>query len=396
MADHRCVAIKSSDGVRCSKRATVNGRCGTHNGIIEREGPNYIELEEVDYSFKHRRKILHKQNDDEIRALGPHPWVNVRDVYARLLGVHGERIRTLNGEHADMKLTVITRQRADIARTGINPDAVQEARRERDRMAAAAAIAAQHAEWRVRMEHRREQIVGNVLQQHQQVIAGGGAAAHAVGLGGLAGFANDRQNIHTTIAVKQTLKVVKEILKIEVPIEYQWNMRTVSKTMAEIISSCGLSPASAWQMVAKYCSDEQIYELEAGIYGKVLDCVWQYIKNSSDADDLKKILKAEMKDNIGMCAQGNLSRLTNILAGYVDAVVIEESMADKLGRMLPKLMEETDLAERLYEAGRIFVEVGLPEDQWSVWAQGLIDDQEENDYREMRIHDGRIDFVVFT
>jgi hypothetical protein len=192
------------------------------------------------------------------------------------------------------------------------------------------------------------------------------------------------------------MDVIKEILKIEVPVEYRWNMKTVSKTMSEIISECELSPASAWQMVAKYCSDERIYDLQSGIYGKVLDCVWQYIKTSTDKEDLKKILKAEMRDNIGMCAQGNLSRLTNILAGYIECVVVVESMADKLGRLLPPLMNIDDLDERLITAARIFVQAELPEDQWEAWASGLLIDQEPEDAREMFIHDGVIDFVVFN
>ena len=126
-----------------------------------------------------------------------------------------------------------------------------------------------------------------------------------------------------------------------------------------------------------------------------MDSVWQYIKNSSDKDDLKKILKSEMKDNIGMCAQGNLSRLTNILAGYVDAVVVQESMTDKLGRMLPPLMEIENIPDRLIAAARIFIEVDLPEDQWGVWAEGLLSDQEDDDYRELFIRDGAIQFVVY-
>ena len=173
-------------------------------------------------------------------------------------------------------------------------------------------------------------------------------------------------------------------------------MTCVSKTMSEIISECELTPASAWQMVAKYCSDETIYDLQPGIYGKVLDCVWQYIKTSPNKEHLKKILKSEMKDNIGMCAQGNLSRLTNILGGYADCVVTVESMPDKMGRLLPPLMEIEDIPQRLIAAARVFLEAGLPQDQWEAWASGLLIDQEPEDMREMFIHDGMIEFIVFT
>lgn len=383
MADRRCIAIKSSDGQRCTKNCTVNGRCSSHDKIRTRDGPNLTEILEIDYMHAAAMKVSHNEMAAQMTALGPEPWRNNRELYTELLRAQSQRNRQMHAENRARKDEVRARQLADIARTGINPDAVQEAARaaERERRDAEhqARIAAFRAEQARRPQHPMERAV--------EAIANGRP---------LEAFANDRQNVHTTAAVKQTLKVVNEILKIEVPPEYRWNMTTVSKTMSEIISECELTPASAWQMVAKYCTDETIYDLQRGIYGKVLDCVWQYIKKSTDKECLMKILKTEMRDNIGMCAQGNLSRLTNILAGYVECVVVVESMTDKLGRLLPPLMEIDDIVQRLNAAARIFVENSVPEDQWAAWAGGLVFDQADDDYREMFIHDGVIDFVVFT
>jgi len=390
MADNRCVAIKSSDGERCSKRATNDGRCGAHHTIVTREGPNATELAEITYTYKAALKISNNITTTAIAALGPEPWRNNRDGYDDVLRAQSMRNRGLREESIARTNTVRLRQQTDIARTGINPDAVQDAARLVERQRRHAEHEARVAAWRAAQVDRQRGVMQAV---HQPAQAGARAAAPRAGL---AAFANDRQNVHTTAAVKQTMNVVKEILKIEVPVDYRWNMKVVSKTMSEIISECELTPASAWQMVAKYCSDETIYDLEHGIYGKVLDCVWQYIKNSTDKEDLKKILKSEMRDNIGMCAQGNLSRLTNILAGYVECVVVEESITDKLGRLLPPLMEIEDIVQRLNAAARIFVENGVPEDQWNVWAGGLIFDQADDDHREMFIHDGVIDLILFT
>jgi len=396
MADTRCCAIKLSDGQRCSKKKGANiTRCNAHQAIMMREGPNRTELNEVTYVFKVRAKALITESRLAIEALGPRAWRDNRDAYVATLQLATARQRQL-GEEKEIQYNIVrARQAADIARTGINPDAFQDAARlvERQR---------QHAEHQARIAENQARHVAWQAARDQRALGGinnqGQAVAHVAPVNGrpLAAFANDRQNVHTSGAVKQTMDVIKEILKIEVPVEYRWNMKTVSKTMSEIISECELSPASAWQMVAKYCSDERIYDLQSGIYGKVLDCVWQYIKTSMDKEDLKKILKAEMRDNIGMCAQGNLSRLTNILAGYIECVVVVESMADKLGRLLPPLMNIDDLDERLITAARIFVQAELPEDQWEAWASGLLIDQEPEDAREMFIHDGVIDFVVFN
>jgi hypothetical protein len=124
-------------------------------------------------------------------------------------------------------------------------------------------------------------------------------------------------------------------------------------------------------MAAKYCQDENIYELGLGIYGRVLDCVWQYILKSPDRADLCKILKQEMEDNIGMCAQGNLTRLCNILAGYMEGIGPQESPAEVLGRKLPLLLEIEDMTERLEAAYKLLVELKVPQHEWVDWAQPL-------------------------
>ena len=387
MADNRCVAIKATDGERCSFKARTEGRCNNHHSIRMREGPNKTEVDEIGYTFTARMKRATTEGRIAMNALGPQPWTHNREAYITLYREINDRQRQIQHERRELIRTTRERQLADIARTGINPDAVQNAAREAREQIVDAERQARLAEWQIREAARQAQIARGVVQVQPR---------QAPVQAGLGAFANDRQNVHTTAAVKQTMDVIKEILKIEVPSEYRWNMTCVSKTMTEIISECGLTPASAWQMVAKYCSDETIYDLQPGIYGKVLDCVWQYIKTSPDKEDLKKILKSEMRDNIGMCAQGNLSRLTNILAGYIDCVKVVESMSDKMGRLLPPLMEIEDIPQRLIAAARVFVEAGLPPDQWEAWASGLLIDQEPEDTREMFIHDGMIDFIVFA
>jgi len=181
-------------------------------------------------------------------------------------------------------------------------------------------------------------------------------------------FAQDRQNVHTTTAVNQMKKMLEVILKIPVPEDYCWNMRRCSKTPGEIIAACELSIAASRTMMDKYTLDTVIYEMEAGIYGRVLDCVWQYIKSSPDKIDLCKILRTEMEDNIGMCEQGNLTRLTNILAGYLDGVGGKESHAEMLGREFPRLWDIDNEDERVAEGNRILDKVGVTDrtmrDEW--------------------------------
>ena len=168
-------------------------------------------------------------------------------------------------------------------------------------------------------------------------------------------IANDNQNVHTTEMVKQTKEIVKKVLAISVPFEYQWNVYWVSKTPGEIISNCTLQINPARIMMDKYTLPDDIYEMGPGIYGRVLDGVWQYIKNSKDKKDLCKILAQELKENVGMCLQGNLSRLCNVLAGYIDGMS-QESVAEILGREFAIISQIADYDERFAKGNKILDE----------------------------------------
>jgi len=195
--------------------------------------------------------------------------------------------------------------------------------------------------------------------------------APRVAVGELAAFAADNQNVHTKHSVEMTKVVVERVLKIAVDKEYRWNRKSVSRTPAEIIWGCSLPPNVALQMMKKYCAADNVYEMGAGIYGKVLDGVYAYIKNSPDKKDLFKILRAELTDNLGMCAQGNLTRLCNVLAGYLEGIGSQESPADRLGRELPKLLEIEDETRRMEIARGVLRDTGLPETEWAPWLEAL-------------------------
>lgn len=186
-------------------------------------------------------------------------------------------------------------------------------------------------------------------------------------------FAADKQNVHTSRTVQLTKTVCERMLKIAVPTEYRWNLKTCSKTPGEIISECNLSIACTSQLIARYLQPEDIYEMGVGIYGRVLDGVWQYIRNSPHKTELCKILAAELQDNVGMCLQGNLTRICNCLSGYLDGVTTQESHAQILGREFPKLLEITDVEERIAKAKHILEDIGVPTAEWDNWLDALSD-----------------------
>lgn len=188
---------------------------------------------------------------------------------------------------------------------------------------------------------------------------------------GLRGFSLDNQNVHRKESVKMTTEAVKCVLKIPVPKDYAWSTKKVSKTPGEIITECELDPHTCVQFMNRYLQNEDIYGLGAGIYGKVIDGVWQYIRVSENKADLCKILRSELKDSIGMCLAGNLTRICNVVAGYIDGIGSYESPSERLGRLMPKLMEIEDDEARLEAAKKVLTEVGLPKMDWDAWLEAV-------------------------
>lgn len=185
-------------------------------------------------------------------------------------------------------------------------------------------------------------------------------------------LALDRQNVHTKIVVEETLKTTKIIREAAyVPEGYRWSPVGFSATPYAVTVACQLPPDVSVHLLALYSSDVAIYDIEEGVYGKVLDSVWQYISASPHKEDLCKILKTELIDSVGMCAQGNLSRICNVLTGYLDGITVKETTAEILGRLFPPLMEINEKSERLQKAKDILTEHNIPQEEWAVWIEAL-------------------------
>lgn len=368
---NNCIAIKGNGQV-CGKVCRGGDiRCSTHMRTLQTNGPHTTARKELGYVHRATQHRIITEGDARIRE------EQDRTIRARMNQDLGHQLDLIRLQHRREMELLIRTQQDEVRDTGVNPDAEAEQRRREQRRQQQQRIQARwinHAVEALNEENDVRQMAEREANRILAEIDRQQAAGRAVQRRELEDFARDNQNVHTSVAVRQTTDMVERILKISVPPEYRWNMSECSKTPGEIIVHCRLTPKGAWQMQAKYCQDEEIYELGKGIYGKVLDGVWQYIKNSADKEDLYKVLKQEMEDNIGMCAQGNLTRLCNILSGYMEGIGVQESPAEILGRKLPLLMDIDDRVERLKQAFNLLIELKIPENQWVIWVEPLIED----------------------
>ena len=218
---------------------------------------------------------------------------------------------------------------------------------------------------------KEDELTNEAIQQEQREI-------EEIERGELEEFVNDGQNVHRLDVVNMVVETYRRILdNVIVPDEYKWSKQTISKTIGEIITECELPTNVGVIMLKKYLEADTIYDIEAA-YPKILDAVWQFIKNHDDKACLVKTLKIELTDNVGMCQQGNLTRLCNILSGYMEGIQLRP-LAEQLGDLLPPLMEEPNERIRLEKARGILRSLRVPDQEWDNWLDPLRDEEDEDE-----------------
>lgn len=183
----------------------------------------------------------------------------------------------------------------------------------------------------------------------------------------LAGFINDRENIHTTELVNPVVEVSKKLINIGN------NKPAMQDTFKEVIITCNLTDDARKQLCLMYYSKDSIYNLCSSTYQKVMDGLWFY--SSKQPEEIRKEiytrLSFELEDNVGSCPQGNLSRIVNTLTGFIEGLepVIKESFQDRMS----KVSQIPDKNLRLQEAKKAFIEYKIKPEEQRVWLEALED-----------------------
>lgn len=183
----------------------------------------------------------------------------------------------------------------------------------------------------------------------------------------LVAFANDPQNIHRSSVQNTTHKAVLTLLKRPVATEQQ----TVAEITEEMKKIGWRNPQNYDMVLAELNSDYVFSEAFSVKYADVLDRVWSYIRTHEHKDEIAYRLAQELYEGRGMCSNGKMARLVNVLQGYDETLHVEpprELFQDKIALLLniPKETRET-------EAHKLFVEFNIPESEHAVWLEPLLE-----------------------
>jgi hypothetical protein len=159
--------------------------------------------------------------------------------------------------------------------------------------------------------------------------------------GELQAFVEDRQNIHTGPINTQTDATLKLLFAVPVP-EGQKTMAEIEKEWLRL--KCGVDPNC---YLPRRLMDDTLYDVRSWasksliivkddwLYRRALQHLWAKIKSypTETRDELVKRLYEECREADGMCAQGHVARLANVLVGFDEAVKGEVSLQDRMAEI---------------------------------------------------------------
>ena len=240
----------------------------------------------------------------------------------------------------------------------LQEEARKRAEEERKRLEeAAAAAAAVEAE-------RRRQMQEN-LRQHPVIFK-----RDPEGGIDLAAFATDQQNIHRSSVQKATEKAVHKLIT--------RCIEEGQETLPEIIID--LKDTTKVRVSGTDTRERMITELTHDYfeciafsipYGDVLDRVWAFIRSHKDRLHIFIRLAQEIAEGMGMCTNGKMARLINVLQGYDDTLEVDppkEVFQEKIALLMKRPAEE-----RAEAARALFIEFSIPEAEQAPWLESLED-----------------------
>ncbi len=187
----------------------------------------------------------------------------------------------------------------------------------------------------------------------------------------LRAFALDPQSVHRSSVQNATHKAVLELLSRPAPPADQ-------DTLPEIVGIFNTSATLRWP--AHDARDITITELTDNYfnmsafsvpYSSVLDYVWAYICGHAEKNELTQRLAEELYEGIGMCSNGKMARLINILQGYdesLETAAPRELFQQRIAELASKPVSERTAAARV-----LFAEFRIPEAEHAVWLEPLLE-----------------------
>lgn len=191
----------------------------------------------------------------------------------------------------------------------------------------------------------------------------------------LQALAADTQNVHTREVSEQTNDSTRKLLEVVVPL----TQKTEQTMMLAWYYLPNPPPhhkiLKAAVDINKWFNTDTCRQQGDKLYKHVLRGLVAYISQVSDTELRQELWKRsfeECSEAVGMCCEGHISRLCNVLVGFDDAFKPPVSFAELLqAKMAAIAGMEVSTAEKLGHATTFFNEYAVPQEQRQAWLDAI-------------------------
>jgi hypothetical protein len=185
-------------------------------------------------------------------------------------------------------------------------------------------------------------------------------------------LANDRQNVHTGHVVKQTNAGEEKLLAV----------RTDGKPVGLRILRNFVNRGGSMQGFLRVANDvEHWYSTETcrrmgdRLYGRLLEGLWTLIEQQPEAQraELKTRLWQEATESVGMCCEGHIARLVNVMSGFDEAFRPRVSLGEAIQAKMAEIAGKADLsAGQKVDVARVFLTaLAISAEEQAPWLEAL-------------------------
>ena len=188
----------------------------------------------------------------------------------------------------------------------------------------------------------------------------------------LRAFAQDPQSVHRSSVQEMAQKGVQKILAGLAPardLDALFEI-TVAFTSQSIQWQ---APASFESTIQELHRDYETCEAFGIKYARVIDSLWTFIKTHMERDELTRRFAEELVEGRGMCSNGKMARLVNVVQGYDDAMAVQIAPLREQFQAKIAALALRPVLERHDAAIALFAEYKIPAAEHDAWLEPLLD-----------------------
>jgi hypothetical protein len=192
---------------------------------------------------------------------------------------------------------------------------------------------------------------------------------------GLYAIARDPQNVHTAAVSNQTNAALEKLIGAINPTKImrtpdwfaaRWLMKSYGRWT---LTSMVVNDMYHWYNMST-CKTRNDF-----LYKNALDGLYLTVRKVTDRevqDELFKRTFEECYESVGMCCEGHISRLCNVLVGFDDAFVPQVPFGEILqNKMAAIYAMEIETTEKVKLATEFFNEFAVPEAERTAWLEAF-------------------------